>query len=220
MARPRNEKVVVIGLGRMGAALATQLTRRGLRVLAVDSDAAVVQSLSAALPHVVQADATDRESLVQLDVHEMHRAVIAIGEGLEASILATSLVAELGVKEIWAKATGVQHARILRRMGADHVVLPEQEAGERLSHVVAGSMQDFLTIDDDYAFVTLRAPASLVGQTLGGSGLRRDHGVTVVAVRRSGGSFTYAEADTRIEADDTLVVSGANDAVEKFSEHR
>ncbi len=220
MARPRHETVVVIGLGRMGSALATQLTRRGLRVLAVDSDAAVVQSLSATLPHVVQADATDRESLVQLDVHEMHRAVIAIGEGLEASILATSLVAELGVKEIWAKATGVQHARILRRMGADHVVLPEQEAGERLSHLVAGTMQDYLTIDDDYAFVTMAPPGSLVGQTLGESGLRRQHGVTVVAVRRYGGVFTHAEAGTRIEAGDTLVVSGTSEAVERFSEHR
>ncbi len=204
----------------MGSALATGLTRRGLRVLAVDSDAAVVQGLSAALPHVVQADATDRESLLQLDVHEMHRAVIAIGEGLEASILATSLVAELGVKEIWAKATGVQHARILRRMGADHIVLPEQEAGERLSHVVAGSMQDFLTIDDDYAFVTMEAPASLVGRTLGGSGLRREHGVTVVAVRPAGGAFTHAEAETCVEAGDTLVVAGRNEAVERFSEHR
>jgi trk system potassium uptake protein TrkA len=175
--------VVVIGLGRMGMALALALARRDVEVLAIDRDPDVVQALSAALPRVVQGDTTDRELLTQLGVDRADRAVVAIGEELEASILTVSLLAELAVPHIWAKAISEQHARILLRMGATEVVRPEHEAGERLSHLVVGTMKDFLVVDEDYAFVKVTAPTSLVDQSLEQTGLRRRFGVTIVATR-------------------------------------
>lgn len=211
---------MVIGLGRMGSALAITLERRGVSVLAIDTDLQAVQDIANEVPNVVQADATDIEALTQLDVDKTDVAVVAIGEDVEASILATSLLAELQIPHIWAKATTEQHGRILQRMGATHIVLPEQEAGERLAHLVVGSMQDYLAVDEDYAFVKTSPPRSLIGKTLTQAALRAQHGVTVVAVKRAGGTFTYATAETLLEDGDTLVVSGRIDDIDRFATDR
>ncbi|AXG12383.1 potassium channel family protein [Intrasporangium calvum] len=213
--RPR---VVVLGLGRMGAALATALVRREVEVLAIDVRPEVVQTYSETIPNIVVADAADHEALSQLELQSYDRAVVAIGEALEASVLATSLLSELGVQEIWAKASSEQHARILKRMGAHHVVLPEHEAGARLAHLVTGHMLDFLAVDDDFAFIKTAVPKTLAGQVLGESGVRSRFGVTVVAIKPAGGDFGYATAETRLGPDDVIVVSGASKDVTRFAD--
>lgn len=116
MADIRNEPVVVIGLGRFGSALALELAKRGTEVLAIDSQPKIVQSMVGQLPHVITADSTDIEALRQLGVGDFHRAVVAIGTDIQASILTTSLLAELGIPDIWAKAITGQHRNILTRV--------------------------------------------------------------------------------------------------------
>jgi trk system potassium uptake protein TrkA len=153
--------VVVIGLGRFGKSLALELMEQGTEVLGVDSDHRIVQSLAGRLTHVVQADATNEDAMRQLSVAEFERAVIGVGNDLEASILSASVALGLGVDQVWAKAISHAHARILTQIGVHHVVRPEHDMGKRVAHLVKGSMLDYIEIDDGYAIVKTRPPRRL-----------------------------------------------------------
>jgi hypothetical protein len=132
------DPVAVLGLGRFGTALALELARGGTEVLAVDHRPDTVQRLSGQLGQVVIADSTDPDALTEIGIGDFPRVVVAIGNDLEASILTTALLAELEIRDIWAKAVSRQQATILERIGAHHVVFPEQDMGERIAHLVAG----------------------------------------------------------------------------------
>ncbi len=216
MAR-RDESVVVIGLGRFGSSLALELTRRGTQVLAIDGSAKVVQALSSRITHVVVADATDPEALAQLGVAEFRRAVIAIGTDQEASILATANLADLEIGDIWAKAISRQHGRILQRVGAHHVVLPEHDMGERVAHLLSGEMLDYIELDEGYVMAKTRPPHEIVGTPLGQTGLRARYGVTIVAVKPQNGSFTYADRETILQYGDIIMIAGPEEKVERFA---
>jgi trk system potassium uptake protein TrkA len=210
--------VVVLGLGRFGASLALELVRRGSDVLALDVDPLLVQRYAEQLTHAAVADTTDVEALRQLDVADFPRAVVGIGTDLEASILTTAVLVDLGVPSIWAKATSRQHGRILERIGAHHVVLPEHEMGERVAHLVTGRMLDYIEFEDDFAMIKTVAPAEIVGRPLSQTGVRRRHGITVVGVKRPGRPFTYAAQDTVVNQGDLVIVSGTIRQVEAFAD--
>jgi trk system potassium uptake protein len=218
LADHKSDPVVVIGLGRFGSSLAAELTRRGTEVLAIDNNAKLVQSLSGQLTHVATADSTDIEALRQLGVPEFYRAVVAIGTDMEASILTASLLVDLEIANIWAKAITHQHGRILKRIGVHHVVLPEHDMGVRLAHLVTGHAQDYLEIDEDFAIVKTKPPKDAVGVPLGDTRLRSKYGVTVVSVKTQDEPFTYATADTILTYGDTIIVSGKIDDIERFVE--
>jgi trk system potassium uptake protein TrkA len=211
------EPVAVIGLGRFGTALALELVRGGTEVLAVDSDPVVVQRLSGQLSHVVVADATDAEALREIGLPDFQKAVVAIGNHLEASILTTALLAEFGVPDIWVKALSRQHATIVERIGAHHVVLPEHEMGERVAHLVAGRLLDYIELDDDWVLARTKPSRELVGVPLGETGLRARHRVTVVSVKGQGDErFTHAGVDTVLSYGDEIVIVGRPGDVERF----
>jgi trk system potassium uptake protein len=216
LADPRHEPVVVIGLGRFGSAIALGLTRRGTDVLAIDSSPKLVQSLAGHLTQVVTADCTEIEALRQLGVDEFYRAVVAIGTDLEASILCTSLLVELGIEDIWSKAVSKQHGRILERVGAHHVVFPENDMGERVAHLVSGQMLDYMQVDEDFAIAKIRPPREIVGVPLGDTRLRSKYGITVVGVKTPAGSFTYATNETTLAYEDLILASGRVDDVERL----
>jgi trk system potassium uptake protein TrkA len=207
----------VLGLGRFGGSLATELVRHEWDVLGIDVSPRLVRDFADDLTHAVVADTTDEQTLRQLGVHQFSHAVVGIGTNLEASILTTSALVDLGVPNIWAKAVSRQHGKILERVGAHHVVLPEHEMGERVAHLVTGRMLDFIEFEDDYALVKTRAPAEAVDKTLADAALRAKYGVTVVSIKRPREDFTYATADTTIYAGDILIVAGRTDAVEAFA---
>lgn len=209
--------ILVVGLGRFGSSLATTLVARGQEVLAVDSSARLVQQHADRLTHVVQADATDEEAMRQVGAAEFTRAIVAIGTGVEASVLTTAVLSDLGVATIWAKALTQEHGRILQRIGADHVVFPEADMGAKIAHLVGGRLLDFIEFDDGFALAKMRAPAAVAGQLLGESGIRRRFGVTVVGVKEPGRAFTYADKDTLIEPGALLAVSGPADAIDRFA---
>ncbi|MDP9867222.1 trk system potassium uptake protein TrkA [Streptosporangium brasiliense] len=210
--------MVVIGLGRFGSSLAVELARRGTEVLAIDSRPKVVQSMAGRLTHVVAADSTDIEALRQLGVPDFYRAVVAIGTDLESSILTTSLLVELEIEDVWAKAVSRDHGRILERVGAHHVILPEHDMGERLARLLNGRMLDYMGVDGDYALVKTRPPREFVGVPLAHSGLRRKYGVTVVCVKGQHDEFTYAAADTVLGYGDVIIIAGRVEEVERFTE--
>ena len=217
-SRSNPSRVVVIGLGRFGGSLSVELIERGTEVLALDTRPHVVQQFSDSVTHAAVADSTDPEALRQLAVPDFDRAVVAIGDDLEASLLTTSLLADFEIGHIWAKAVSRQHGRILERVGAHHVVLPEHDMGERVAHLVTGRMLDYIEFEDDYAMVKTRAPAMAAGHALGESKVRSKYGVTVVAIKRPGADFTYATQDTRLYEGDILIVSGRSRDVERFAD--
>lgn len=209
--------VLVIGLGRFGASLALTLEELGTDVLAMDTSAELVQDYSGHLTHVVQADATNMDALQQVGAGDFSAAVVGVGTSIEASVLITANLVDLGRPVIWAKAISQSHGKILERIGAHHVVFPEKDAGQRVAHLVNGRLIDFIEFDDGFAIVKMRPPQEIVGLTLAESDIRAKYGVTVVGVKSPGRDFTYATPETRVSQHDLVIVSGHTDLIERFA---
>ena len=215
--KAHDDAVLVVGLGRFGSAMAAALDRMGHDVLAVERDPEIVQAWSGRLTHVVEADATSADALEQLGAADFRVAVVGIGTSIEASVLTTATLVDMGVQQIWAKAITPSHGRILDRLGAHHVVYPEADAGERVAHLVGGRLLDFIEFDDGFAIVKMRPPRECQGFTLAQSKVREKYGVTVVGLKPPGEDFTYAQPDTRVRERDVLIVSGRTSLIEKFA---
>jgi trk system potassium uptake protein TrkA len=209
--------VLVIGLGRFGAATAGQLDRLGREVLVVDNDPALVQKWAERVTHAVEADARNIDALIQIGAKDFAIAVVATGSSVEASVLITANLVDLGIPQIWAKAISQSHGKILQRIGANHVIFPEREAGERTAHLVSGRMLDFIEFDDDFALVKMYPPKPIRGKNLTESGVRTKHRVTVVGVKSPGKPFTYATESTIVTNHDLIIVSGTEGDIEKFA---
>lgn len=212
-----NAPVLIIGLGRFGAGAAGQLDRLGREVLAVDDNQTLVQKWSERVTHAVQADARNIEALRQIGAQDFSIAVVAVGSSIEASVLITANLVDLGIPQIWAKAISQSHGKILSRIGANHVIYPEAEAGERVAHLVSGRMLDFIEFDDDFAMVKMYPPKSIRDVPLSETDIRKKYGVTVVGVKAPGAEFTYATPATVISNHDLIIVSGNSSQIEKFA---
>lgn len=215
--RTKSSQVLVVGLGRFGSAVAIELTQLGFEVLGVDTDARRVQKLADDLTHVLEADTADPEVLAQIGAADFDNAVVGIGSDIEASILTTAALADIGVPNIIAKAVTTAHGRILERVGADTVVYPEHEMGRRVAHLVGGSILDWFQLDPNFAMVETHAPRETLGRTLAELELRARYGVTVVCVKPGEEGFTYATADTVLSEGDVLVVAGPSKECEAFA---
>ena len=209
--------VLVIGLGRFGAATAGQLQRLDREVLAIDEDAGLVQKWSERVTHAVQADARSIDALRQIGAQDFSTAVVAVGSSIESSVLITANLVDLKIPQIWAKAISKSHGTILTRIGANHVIYPEAEAGERVAHLVSGRMLDFIEFDDDFAIVKMYPPKPIRGIPLSQSLVRKKFGVTVVGVKSPGADFTYATPETIVSNHDLIIVSGNSTDIEKFA---
>ena len=212
-----NAPVLVIGLGRFGAATAGQLQRLDREVLAIDADASLVQKWSARVAHAVQSDARSIDALRQIGAQDFSIAVVAVGSSIEASVLITANLVDLKIPQIWAKAISRSHGKILTRIGANHVIYPEAEAGERVAHLVSGRMLDFIEFDDDFAIVKMYPPKPIRGIPLSESLVRKKFGITVVGVKSPGQDFTYSTPDTVVSNHDLIIVSGNAADIERFA---
>ena len=212
----RTAGIMVIGLGRFGSALALTLERLNHDVLGVENDPKLIQQFSGRLP-LVEADATNPEALEQISARDFSVAVVGVGTSLEASMLITGNLVDLGVKQIWAKAITPEHARILERIGAHHVVFPESDAGARVAHLVSGKLLDYIEVEDDFTIVKMRPPRETVGFDLRQSRIRTRYGVTVLGVKSPGVEFAYATPDTRVAEADILIVAGHPELLDRFA---
>ena len=227
-AYPRSERslakglhegaVLVVGLGRFGSALAEDLQRLGHEVLAVDTSIDLVQEWSDRLTHVVQVDATSEAAMRQIGAHEFDLAVVAIGTGIEASLLSTGVLVDLGIREIWAKAITAAarpapgaHRRQPRRLPRTRHRPAGRPPAQRPPHGLHRVRRRLHHRQD------ARARGQAWGRTLAESALRTRYGVTVVGVKRPGEDFTHALPETRVQEGDLLIVSGPSAVVEKFA---
>lgn len=220
MARKnRRHEFAVIGLGRFGSSLANELVQRGLTVLAIDRDRALVQSLADELTQVVALDATDEDALQALDISSFDVVIVAIGGSFENSLMTTLALKNLGVKRIICKATNEKERTVLLAIGAHEVILPEQESARRLARTLTMPLfVDQIAMGQGYNITELNVPASFVGQSISDCQLRQRFGVTLLAVERDGNVSISPNADYIFAAADRIAVVGANEQINRLGQ--
>ncbi len=207
---------IVIGLGRFGAEVARRLCELGCEVLAVDNHADLVQQISGDVTHAVVADARDKEVLRALGAKEFDCAIVAIGGSLADSVLATMNVKELGIPKVVCKAHDETHRQVLRKLGADQVVIPEQEQAVRLARSLSShNVLDYIELSSEYGIVEVPAPKSWVGKSLKELNVRAKLGLNILAVKQGRNINVSPAADYPIAQADILVVLGDTVALEK-----
>ena len=215
MASNPANSVLVIGLGRFGSAVAQTLNDLGQDVLAVDHNPALVARWSGVF-NVVEADMTDVLAVEQIGAADFSKAVVAIGDSIEASVLAVGNLLDAGVTDIWAKSVSREHTRILQRMGARHVISAEADAGKRVGHLVAGEYLDYIEIEGPYTVVKIHTPAAMANRTVGEARVRERYGITIVGAITPGLDFRHGDEDTVMHRGDELIVLGLQDQIDRF----
>jgi trk system potassium uptake protein len=214
-----NRQFVVVGLGRLGISMVETLDSLGHEVLAIDKREGVIQSLADELPnvHLVATDATDEATVRGLNVEGFDAAAVMIGENhLEAGILATATLKEVGVPRIVARATGGIHARVLEKVGADRVIQPEREIGEQLARTMASPVVlDYVDLGDDEALIESQVPRAWLDKSLSELDLSQKFGLTVLALKPKGRPGSLPRGDTVLHHGDVLVVGGSKKALDR-----
>lgn len=206
---------VVIGLGRFGNTLAQQLCKLGAEVLAMDVSSELVQQVAENVTHAVVGDAQDKEVLRALGVRDFDCAIVAIGTDLAASVLTVMNLQELEVPYIICKAHDETHSRVLKKLGVDKVVIPEQENAARLARSLnSHNVLDYIELSEDYGILELPTPKGWVGKTLKELNVRAKLGVNIIAVENGTKTNVSPSADYLIREGDILVVLGDNYSLE------
>lgn len=208
----------VIGLGRFGAAMATTLAELGHDVIGVDGSADRVRALADTLTLAVELDATDEKALLGAGIKDVDVAVVSIGENIESSLLVVTLLREIGIRNIIAKAVTPLHGRILEKLGVTRVVFPERETAIRLAHsLVIPNVLDYIELSGEFSIVDIPAPPDFAGKTLKEIGLRSRFGLTTIAIKRqsrtSDGPLTNIAPgpDDVVQEGDVLSLLGSNE---------
>lgn len=214
----KDKNVLVLGLGRFGSALARKLFEKGVEVMAVDRDYTKVQKLADQVTYAAQADMTDEEAMRELGINNFDIAVIATGSNIEASIEATLLCKDAGITTVIAKATNITHERILQKIGADKIIFPELESGERLARVISGSnLLEFIEFSSEFSLAEIRVHQAWVGKNLMELDFRKEYNLNVVAFERDGKTLINPNPTTLIEKNDLIVLIGKSEDVDKIS---
>ena len=207
---------VVIGLGRFGLEVAAELCKQGCEVLAIDTGSEAVALVADAVTHAVVADGQDKEVLRTLGVGQMDCAIVAIGSDLAASVLVTMNLKELGVGHIICKAHDQVHRRVLEKLGADRVLIPEQDQAVRLARSLSRpNVLDYIELSEEYGIVEVPVPTSWEGKDLRQLNVRAKLGVNIIAFRRGGKIQVSPAADYRFCQGDFAVVLGDSQALKK-----
>lgn len=207
---------IVIGLGRFGSEVARELCHLGCEVLAIDVSSDLVSQIANDVTHAVVADGQDKEVLRALGAREFECGVIAIGDDLAASVLVTMNLKELGVSQVICKAYDETHRRVLEKLGADRVVIPEHEQADRLARSLSShNVLDYIELSEEYGIIEVPAPASWKGKSLKELNVRAALGVNILAIRRGGQINVSPGADFAFGDQDIVVVLGDSVALKK-----
>ena len=205
---------IVIGLGRFGTEVARQLCGHGCEVLAMDNKSELVQQLSNDVTHAVVADARDKSVLRALGAANFDCAIVAIGGSLADSVLATMNLKELGVPQIVCKAHDETHRQVLLKLGADRVVIPEQENAARLARSLSSpNVLEYIELSDEYGIIEVPVPKRWIDKTLIELNVRAKLGVNIIAIERDGQINVSPGAEYRLLEGDILVVLGDSNAL-------
>ena len=212
-----SKQFVIIGLGRFGSSVAKTLYALGHDVLAIDSNEDLVQEISDSVTHAVQMDATDENALRTLGLRNFDVAVVTIGANIQASVMATLLVKDMGIKYIRAKGNSDLHAKVLYKIGADRVILPEKDMGVRVAHnLVSSSILDYIELSPDYSIIEIESPKEWYGKSMKELSLRSKYGINVMAIKRNNEVNISPDADDVINKDDIVVAIGSAEDLTKL----
>lgn len=217
MARATKKQYAVIGMGRFGLSVATALSGMGFDVLAVDSDEQRTQEVSNVVTHAVTADSTEEEALRTLGIRNFDVVVVAIGEDIQASILTTLILKDIGGPLIVVKAQNELHGKVLNKIGADKVIFPERDMGLRVAHhLTSPNILDYIELSEEYSIVELRATRAMLGQNLKELNIRANFGCNVMAIKRGTKMNISPSASDRLVDGDILVIVGEKNDLKKL----
>ena len=217
MIKMSKKQFLIIGLGRFGSSIAKTIYELGHDVLAIDKDEEKVQEISDYVTHAVQMDSTDESILKTLGVTNFDVEVVTIGSNLQDSVMATLILKELGVKYIIAKANNELHAKVLTKIGADKVVLPERDMGTRVAHnLVSSNILDYIELSEEYSILEIEAIKEWFNKSLKEIEIRKKHGINVVAIKRGEKVNISPSAEDIIKENDVLVALGSAKDLNKF----
>lgn len=217
MARKKKE-FVVFGLGRFGATVAKALADNGCQVMAVDSDPTKVEQVAEHVTYAVCTDVTDAEAVRSLGISNFDGVVVAIGGSLEASVMVTILAKEMGIPYVLCKALTELQARVLKKVGADLIVFPEQESGIRIAHnLVEGNLFDTIELSTQHSMMEFTLPQEWVGKTLRELNLRGTKKINVIGIKTDGHLEITPDPDSPLRAEDILIIIGKNVALTKLT---
>lgn len=206
------KQFVVIGLGRFGASVAKTLYSLGHDVLAIDDDERLVQEIADKVTHAVHLDATDEQALNSLGIRNFDVGVVSIGSDIQASIMVTMLLKEAGILHIVCKAQSELHRKVLLKLGADRVILPEKDMGERVAHNLASpNLLDSIDLSDEHQIIEIKAPARWVGKSIQELRIREKYGVNILALRLSSGKLDLLpDPDIKLSEGSIIVAIAEN----------
>jgi trk system potassium uptake protein TrkA len=211
------KEFVVIGLGRFGGSIVNELVELDADVMAIDISPDRVEEFAQIATTAVAADTTDESALRSLGIRNFEHVVVAIGENIQASILTTLILKEIGVNRITVKAQNDYHAKVLKKIGADQVVHPERDMGKRIANnLVSNNILDYLELSDEYSIAEIRANEKLAGFTLIDLDIRAKYGVNIVAIKRGTQILVSPQAIEEIQLNDILIVIGSDLDIHKF----
>lgn len=214
------KQFAVIGLGRFGGSICHKLSEQGCEVLAIDNDEERVNEFTTIASQAVIADSTDETVLKKLGLKNFDHVIVAIGDNIQASILTTLILKEMGVPKVTAKAQNDYHEKVLRKIGADFVIHPERDMGSRIAHnITSTSVLDYLELSDDHSILEVVAGRKMSGQSLVELDVRARYGVNIVAIKKNGQINVSPRADQIVNVDDILIVIGADVDIERFQSH-
>ncbi|TWT04779.1 TrkA family potassium uptake protein [Planomicrobium sp. CPCC 101079] len=211
------KEFVVIGLGRFGGSIVRELIEQDADVMAIDKDSERVDEFATIATQAIVADTTDEAVLKSLGIRNFEHVIVAIGENIQASILTTLMLKDIGVKEITVKAQNDYHAKVLSKIGADHVVHPERDMGIRIAHnMLSNNVLDYLELSDEHSIMEIRANEKLSGYTLIQLDIRAKYGINIVAIKRGGDIIVSPQADMEIQLEDILIIIGSDADINRF----
>lgn len=209
---------VVFGLGKFGSSVAVSLYRDGCEVLAIDLDPDLVEGIANEVTYAVRANVIDPEVFKNLGLENMDGAVVAIGDNIEASVMATILSKEAGIPYVLAKASSRTHELVLHKVGADQVVYPERDMGSRVArNMVFGRFMDTFELSDKYSLVEMKTPEDWAGRTLQELDVRGKHGINVIAAKRGEDIAINLSPNEPLRKDEVLLVVGDNQRLLKMN---
>lgn len=214
------DSFAVIGLGRFGSNLAVTLAKHGNQVLAIDEDAELVQRVSDKVTHSVIGDSTNEEVLKAAGIKEYECAIVCLSNNMENSILTTLLLKEFGIKFIVARAITEQHRKVLQKVGADQIVFPERDMGEKLAYKLKNiNMLEFIELSKDYSIVELSVPKKWYNKTIGELDIRKKFGLNVLALHntKQNKMIVRIEPETILSPNEVIIILGRNDDIEKVA---
>ncbi|UJF36455.1 potassium channel family protein [Paenibacillus hexagrammi] len=211
------KQFAIIGMGRFGSSVAKTLSQLGFEVLAIDHRESVVQDVSMLVTHAVQADSTDEDALRALGIRNFDVVVVAIGEDIQASILTTLILKEMGIATIVVKAVNDLHGKVLKKIGADKVIFPERDMGQRVAHhLISSNILDYIELSADYSIVEIQASKHMLGRSLRQLDIRAKYGCNVIAIKQDQKLVIPPSAEDPLTDEDILVIVGKNTDLQHF----